>query len=81
MPESCGCAAMYCATHAALCLFSMRMTSKYKFGRSNPVTLTTGSRNPNSATISRRTRSVAVAVNAATVGRCGNEAMNSPIPR
>ena len=81
MPESCGCAAMYCATHAALCLFSRRMTSKYRFGRSNPVTVTNGSRRPSSVTMSRRTRSVAVAVKAATAGRCGRDAMNSPMPR
>jgi len=31
--------------------------------------------------MSRRTRSVAVAVNAATVGRAGRPAMNSPMPR
>ena len=31
--------------------------------------------------MSRRTRSVAVAVNAATVGRVGSPAMNSPMPR
>ena len=59
----------------------MLMTSKYRFGRSKPVTVMDGVCRPRIETMSRRTRSVAVAVNAATVGRVGSPAMNSPMPR
>ena len=55
--------------------------SKYRFVRSKPVTSTSGLRKPSNCMMSRRTRSVAVAVNAATVGRSGSAAMNSPMPR
>ena len=81
MPDSSGWSATYRATHAALYLVSSLTTSKYRFGRSNPVTVTAGFRNPSSPTMSRRTRSVAVAVNAPTGGRCGSPAMKSPIPK
>ena len=53
---------------ATLRLGSSRSTPKYRFGRSNPVTVSKGSRSPSSRTMSRRTRSVAVAVSAATAG-------------
>ncbi len=57
------------------------MTSKYRFGRSNPVTVTMGSFNSSIEAMSSRTRCVAVAVNAATVGRTGNPLMKSLMPR
>ena len=81
MPDSSACSATYCATHEALRLVSMRITSKYRLSRSKPVTVICGLLRPSMDTMSRRTRSVAVAVNAATMGREGRPAMNSPMPR
>ena len=48
-------------------------------GRSKPVPIMTGRSSPRSRAISGTCRFVAVAVNAATTGRVGSCAMNSPM--
>ena len=56
-------------------------TPKNRLGRSNPVVMQNGSRNARSVSMSALTLSVAVAVNAPTVGLSGNPEMNSAIFR
>ena len=65
----------------ALALSPISSTPKKRFARSKPVTTDSGARRPSIETMSARTRSVAVAVKAATTGRCGSASMKLAISR
>ena len=62
-------------------LISHLLHAKKEILPSKPVTTVSGRRRPSICTISVRTRSVAVAVNAATTGRTGRLSMNRAISR
>ena len=64
---------------SVLSLDSGWMTSKYRFGRSNPVTSRTGLRSSRIRSTSSCTLRVAVAVNAPTTGRFGRLLINCTI--
>ncbi len=55
--------------------------SKRMLGRSKPVPTRTGRSSPRFPAISGTCPRVAVAVNAATTGRAGSDAMNEPMRR
>ena len=85
MPLSRRCAATNDAMRMRLAFGFICSTEKRRFGRSNPVTTTSGSVNPARRTMSSRTSSVAVAVSAMTGGRAPRAtpyaSMNSRISR